>query len=93
MYLNTSFPQLLCHSALLISYLKVKMYVLNIALNTIVFFLQIPRGCSAIDVVVAIRAKFLEGRLEGEFIVVCDARKEAQFRLQELNDAQVSKYY
>lgn len=43
--------------------------------------------------VVAIRAKFLEGRLEGEFIVVCDARKEAQFRLQELNDAQVSKYY
>ncbi|KAL0841176.1 hypothetical protein ABMA28_014919 [Loxostege sticticalis] len=54
---------------------------------------QIPRGCSAIDVVVAIRAKFLEGRLEGEFIVVCDARKEAQFRLQELNDAQVNLFH
>ncbi|XP_063824866.1 meiosis regulator and mRNA stability factor 1 [Ostrinia nubilalis] len=55
---------------------------------------QVPRGCSAIDVAKAIRAKFLvEGRLEGEFIVVCDARKEAQFRLQELNDAQVNLFH
>ncbi|CAH2037602.1 unnamed protein product, partial [Iphiclides podalirius] len=51
---------------------------------------QVPRGCSAIDVVAAIRAKFLTGRREADFIVVCDVRKEAPNRLQELNDAQVS---
>lgn len=49
-----------------------------------------PRGCSAIDVVAAIRAKFLSGRREADFVVVCDVRKEAANRLQELNDAQVS---
>lgn len=48
-----------------------------------------PRGCSAIDVVSAIRNKFLMGRREADFVVVCDVRKEAAFRLQELNDAQV----
>ncbi|KAL4712272.1 hypothetical protein ACJJTC_004034 [Scirpophaga incertulas] len=51
---------------------------------------QVPRGCSAIDVVSAIRAKFLLGRREADFVVVCDVRKEAASRLQELNDAQVS---
>ncbi|CAG5031554.1 unnamed protein product [Parnassius apollo] len=51
---------------------------------------QVPRGCSAIDVVAAIRAKFLSGRREADFVVVCDVRKEATNRLQELNDAQVS---
>ncbi|XP_052759565.1 meiosis regulator and mRNA stability factor 1 [Galleria mellonella] len=51
---------------------------------------QVPRGCSAIDVVAAIRNKFLIGRREADFVVVCDARKEAPNRLQELNDAQVS---
>ncbi|XP_026317722.1 meiosis regulator and mRNA stability factor 1 [Hyposmocoma kahamanoa] len=51
---------------------------------------QVPRGCSAIDVVAAIRAKFLQGRREAEFVVVCDVRKEAPTRLQELNDAQVN---
>lgn len=51
---------------------------------------QVPRGCSAIDVVAAIRAKFLAGRREADFVVVCDVRKESAFRLQELNDAQVS---
>lgn len=51
---------------------------------------QVPRGCSAIDVVSAIRAKFLTGRREADFVVVCDVRKEAANRLQELNDAQVS---
>lgn len=50
-----------------------------------------PRGCSAIDVVTAIRAKFLPGRREADFVVVCDVRKEAAIRLQELNDAQVRK--
>lgn len=49
-----------------------------------------PRGCSAIDVVAAIRAKFLPGRREADFVVVCDVRKEVAYRLQELNDAQVS---
>lgn len=52
---------------------------------------QVPRGCSAIDVVAAIRAKFLPGRREADFVVVCDVRKEVAYRLQELNDAQVSK--
>ncbi|KAM3964554.1 meiosis regulator and mRNA stability factor 1-like protein [Aphomia sociella] len=51
---------------------------------------QVPRGCSAIDVVASIRHKFLTGRREADFIVVCDVRKEAPNRLQELNDAQVS---
>ncbi|XP_045535658.1 meiosis regulator and mRNA stability factor 1 [Papilio machaon] len=51
---------------------------------------QVPRGCSAIDVVAAIRAKFLPGRREAEFVVVCDVRKEAANRLQELNDSQVN---
>ncbi|CAH2260947.1 jg17721 [Pararge aegeria aegeria] len=51
---------------------------------------QVPRGCSAIDVVAAIRAKFLTGRREAEFVVVCDVRKETPHRLQELNDAQVN---
>ncbi|XP_073945234.1 meiosis regulator and mRNA stability factor 1-like protein [Choristoneura fumiferana] len=51
---------------------------------------QVPRGCSAIDVVAAIRAKFLTGRREADFVVVCDVRKESPQRLQELNDAQVS---
>ncbi|XP_072932051.1 meiosis regulator and mRNA stability factor 1 isoform X2 [Epargyreus clarus] len=51
---------------------------------------QVPRGCSAIDVVAAIRAKFLTGRREADFVVVCDVRKESPHRLQELNDAQVS---
>ncbi|XP_068632213.1 meiosis regulator and mRNA stability factor 1 [Battus philenor] len=51
---------------------------------------QVPRGCSAIDVVSAIRAKFLTGRREADFVVVCDVRKEAPNRLQELNDAQVN---
>ncbi|XP_059045300.1 meiosis regulator and mRNA stability factor 1-like [Achroia grisella] len=51
---------------------------------------QVPRGCSAIDVVAAIRNKFLPGRREADFVVVCDVRKEAPSRLQELNDAQVS---
>ncbi|KAJ0177159.1 hypothetical protein K1T71_007168 [Dendrolimus kikuchii] len=51
---------------------------------------QIPRGCSAIDVVAAIRAKFLTGRREADFVVVCDVRKESAYRLQELNDAQVN---
>ncbi|XP_050346256.1 meiosis regulator and mRNA stability factor 1 [Nymphalis io] len=51
---------------------------------------QVPRGCSAIDVVAAIRAKFLTGRREADFVVVCDVRKETPNRLQELNDAQVS---
>ncbi|XP_063380744.1 meiosis regulator and mRNA stability factor 1 [Cydia fagiglandana] len=51
---------------------------------------QVPRGCSAIDVVAAIRAKFLTGRREADFVVVCDVRKELPLRLQELNDAQVS---
>lgn len=48
-----------------------------------------PRGCSAIDVVAAIRNKFLTGRREADFVVVCDVKKEAPNRLQELNDAQV----
>ncbi|XP_034830652.1 meiosis regulator and mRNA stability factor 1 isoform X1 [Maniola hyperantus] len=51
---------------------------------------QVPRGCSAIDVVAAIRAKFLTGRREADFVVVCDVRKETPHRLQELNDAQVN---
>ncbi|XP_045497656.1 meiosis regulator and mRNA stability factor 1 [Colias croceus] len=51
---------------------------------------QVPRGCSAIDVVAAIRAKFLVGRREADFVVVCDVRKESVHRLQELNDSQVS---
>ncbi|CAH0667451.1 unnamed protein product [Chilo suppressalis] len=51
---------------------------------------QVPRGCSAIDVVAAIRNKFLIGKREADFVVVCDVRKEAANRLQELNDAQVS---
>ncbi|XP_052740437.1 meiosis regulator and mRNA stability factor 1 [Bicyclus anynana] len=51
---------------------------------------QVPRGCSAIDVVAAIRAKFLTGRREAEFVVVCDVRKETPLRLHELNDAQVN---
>ncbi|CAK1547136.1 unnamed protein product [Leptosia nina] len=51
---------------------------------------QVPRGCSAIDVVAAIRAKFLVGRREADFVVVCDVRKEMPNRLQELNDSQVS---
>lgn len=51
---------------------------------------QVPRGCSAVDVVSAIRAKFLTGRREADFVVVCDVRKEASYRLQELNDSQVS---
>ncbi|XP_013199732.2 meiosis regulator and mRNA stability factor 1 [Amyelois transitella] len=51
---------------------------------------QVPRGCSAIDVVSAIRNKFLTGRREADFVVVCDVRKESSNRLQELNDAQVS---
>ncbi|KPJ02798.1 Limkain-b1 [Papilio xuthus] len=51
---------------------------------------RVPRGCSAIDVVAAIRAKFLPGRREAEFVVVCDVRKEAANRLQELNDSQVN---
>lgn len=51
---------------------------------------QVPRGCSAIDVVAAIRAKFLVGRREADFVVVCDVRKELPNRLQELNDSQVS---
>lgn len=37
----------------------------------------------------AIRAKFLLGRREADFVVVCDVRKESALRLQELNDAQV----
>ncbi|XP_037293714.1 meiosis regulator and mRNA stability factor 1 [Manduca sexta] len=51
---------------------------------------QVPRDCSAIDVVAAIRSKFLTGRREADFVVVCDVRKESASRLQELNDAQVS---
>ncbi|XP_022120062.2 meiosis regulator and mRNA stability factor 1 isoform X1 [Pieris rapae] len=51
---------------------------------------QVPRGCSAIDVVAAIRAKFLVGRREADFVVVCDVRKELPNRLQELNDSQVN---
>lgn len=52
---------------------------------------QIPRGCSAIDVVAAIRSKFVrDGRREADFVVVCDVRKESTQRLLELNDAQVS---
>ncbi|CAG9094078.1 unnamed protein product [Plutella xylostella] len=51
---------------------------------------QVPRGCSAIDVVSAIRSKFLQGRREADFVVVCDVRKESPLRLQELNDAQVN---
>lgn len=52
---------------------------------------QIPRGCSAIELVAAIRAKFVrDGRREADFVVVCDVRKETTTRLLELNDAQVS---
>ncbi|XP_049868975.1 meiosis regulator and mRNA stability factor 1 isoform X2 [Pectinophora gossypiella] len=52
---------------------------------------QVPRGCSAIDVVAAIRNKFLTGgRREADFVVVCDVRKESVNRLQELNDSQIS---
>ncbi|XP_063896860.1 meiosis regulator and mRNA stability factor 1-like isoform X2 [Helicoverpa armigera] len=52
---------------------------------------QIPRGCSAIELVAAIRAKFVrDGRREADFVVVCDVRKETTSRLLELNDAQVS---
>ncbi|KAJ8728094.1 hypothetical protein PYW08_016479 [Mythimna loreyi] len=52
---------------------------------------QIPRGCSAIELVAAIRAKFVrDGRREADFVVVCDVRKETTNRLLELNDAQVS---
>lgn len=51
---------------------------------------KVPRGCSAIDVVAAIRAKFLTCRREADFVVVCDVRKEMPHRLKELNDAQVS---
>ncbi|XP_026725031.1 meiosis regulator and mRNA stability factor 1 isoform X2 [Trichoplusia ni] len=52
---------------------------------------QIPRGCSAIELVAAIRSKFVrDGRREADFVVVCDVRKEASSRLLELNDAQVS---
>lgn len=51
---------------------------------------QVPRGCSAIDVVSSLRAKFLAGRREADFVVVCDVRKEQPNKLQELNDAQVS---
>ncbi|GBP33627.1 Meiosis regulator and mRNA stability factor 1 [Eumeta japonica] len=49
-------------------------------------------GCciNAIDIVAAIRTKFLPGRREADFVVVCDVRKESTWRLQELNDAQVS---
>lgn len=39
--------------------------------------------------VAAIRNKFLTGRREADFVVVCDVKKEAPNRLQELNDAQV----
>ncbi|OWR42532.1 putative limkain b1 [Danaus plexippus plexippus] len=49
----------------------------------------VPRGCSAINVVAAIRSKFLTGRREADFVVVCDVRKETPQKLQELNDAQV----
>lgn len=41
----------------------------------------------------AIRAKFLLGRREADFVVVCDVRKEAPNRLQELNDAQVRFFF
>ncbi|XP_075973435.1 meiosis regulator and mRNA stability factor 1-like protein isoform X2 [Anticarsia gemmatalis] len=52
---------------------------------------QIPRGCSAVDVVAAIRSKFVrDGRREADFVVVCDVRRESSQRLSELNDAQVS---
>ncbi|CAB3253482.1 unnamed protein product [Arctia plantaginis] len=52
---------------------------------------QIPRGCSAIDIVAAIRSKFVrDGKREADFVVVCDVKKEATQKLLELNDAQVS---
>lgn len=67
------------------------MVIVNSNFKVILLF-QVPRGCSAIDVVAAIRAKFLLGRREADFVVVCDVRKEAPARLQELNDAQVINY-
>lgn len=55
--------------------------------------IQVPKKCSAIAVVAAIRNKFLVERREVEFIVVCDTRKEQPTLLQELNDAQVLYLY
>ncbi|XP_077300818.1 meiosis regulator and mRNA stability factor 1-like protein isoform X6 [Arctopsyche grandis] len=51
---------------------------------------QVPKKCSAIAVVAAIRNTFLVGRREVEFVVVCDTRKEQPTLLQELNDAQIN---
>jgi hypothetical protein len=67
--------------------------IVILVLYSCVSLLQVPRGCSAIDVVAAIRNKFLVTRREADFVVVCDVRKEAANRLQELNDAQVCLFH
>lgn len=60
------------------------------SISWFIFFVQIPRGRSAVAVAQVIRDKFFDGYREAEFLVVCDVKKETSQVIQELNDAQVS---
>ncbi|XP_054289728.1 meiosis regulator and mRNA stability factor 1-like [Macrosteles quadrilineatus] len=50
---------------------------------------QVPRNKSAAGVAQVIREEFFSGYEESEFVVACDANRESQQVVNELNDAQV----
>ena len=53
----------------------------------------VPKGKSAQAVVQKIRNVFFQNKREAEFMCVCDTSKEKKSVIEELNKAQVRKYY
>lgn len=53
---------------------------------------HVPKNKSAASIVKRIREFFFNGYREAEFMIVCDVKKESAEIIQDLHDAQVTKF-